>query len=113
MRAFALLNTNLTISGVDVSSVAPDHIAVNGYLVKQQCNFAAGYVYFRTTAGITNPANLISFSKKPIAQYYVPIYNLSDKQITWGTLETNGYLKNAQALESNKVYLINMGYFTL
>lgn len=100
------VNSNLTIENVAISTANANYITVASHRVRKQGKQIHGFVYFQTTQAVTGPANIISVGFDVPSTIYLPIYNLTDGTVGYGTLETTKYLKNGSALAANKVLLV-------
>lgn len=104
--AYNAVNSNLQVENVAISTANANYITVASNRVRKQGKQIHGFVYFQTIQAVTGPANIISVGFDVPSTIYLPIFNLTDGTVGYGTLETTKYCKNGSALAANKVYLI-------
>lgn len=101
------LNTSLVVS---ITSANTNYITVNAHRIRQSGKVISGYIYFTTKQAVTAGANIIKIDSPIASQLYVPIFNITDKSILYGTVETTRYLINGVDLVAGKTYILNIDY---
>ena len=105
-NGFQEVNSNLIVETISAATANANYITVASHRIRKQGKQIHGFIYFQTTQAVTGPANIISVGCDIPSTIYIPIYNLTDGTVGYGTMETTKYIKNGSALATNKVYLI-------
>ena len=59
------------------------------------------------TTLIKSMLNIIKIDSPIASQIYVPIFNITDKAVLYGIIETTGYLMTGLELVAGKTYIFN------
>lgn len=100
----------MAVKNISITSANTNYITVNAHRVKQSGKVVSGYVYFTTKQAVTAGANIIKIDIPIASRLYVPIFNITDKTVLYGTIEATGYLINGVDLVAGKTYIFNIDY---
>ena len=104
------LNTGMEAKNISITSANTNCVTVNGHRVKISGKVISGYIYFTTKQAVTAGVNIIKIDSPIASQIYVPIFNITDKAVLYGIIETTGYLMIGLELVAGKTYIFNIDY---
>ena len=100
----------MAVKNISITSANTSYITVNAHRVKQSGKVVSGYIYFTTKQAVTAGANIIKIGSPIASLLYVPVFNITDKTVLYGTIEATGYLITGVDLVAGKTYIFNIDY---